>query len=205
MTITTLVHPAQLSLNAFRDSAKKGETLQVVHDGSLWTVWACSTAQAQRFGARADVEVDTTSIFIDALGAAFPAGIRDAVVRELGLVPMPGAPLESRLVLQAIAMAETSQKALQGVDFMTQLMFSAAAHSVEFVNACGALGLPPEAFSPQQRAAVDVCMQERFVQAAQQGQVPVEHALAQEWLRSELQILSAASSGSCRDGRSGHR
>ncbi len=179
--------------------------MQVVHDGSLWTVWACSTAQAQRFGARADVEVDTTSIFIDALGAAFPAGIRDAVVRELGLVPMPGAPLESRLVLQAIAMAETSQKALQGVDFMTQLMFSAAAHSVEFVNACGALGLPPEAFSPQQRAAVDVCMQERFVQAAQQGQVPVEHALAQEWLRSELQILSAPSSGSCRDGRSGHR
>lgn len=196
VTITTLVHPAQLSLNSFRDSAGKGETLQVVHDGSLWTVWACSTAATQHFGTRPDLEVDTTSIFIDALGAVFPMGVRDAVVRELGLVPRPGAPLQSRLVLQAIAMAETSQKALQGVDFMTQLMFSAAAHSVEFVSACRALGLAPEAFSAQQRAAVDVCMQERFGQAAQRGQFPVASAVAQEWLRAELQSLSTPSSGS---------
>lgn len=190
LTIQTLVHPAQLSLNSFRDSAQKGEALQVVHDGYLWKVGACGTATTQRFVALPDAEVDTTSIFIDALGAAFPLGIRDAVVRELGLLPRPGAPLESRMVLQAIAMAETSQKALQGVDFMTQLMFSAAAHSGEFVSACVALGLRPEAFSPQQRAAIDVCMQERFVQAAQQGQVPVASAVAKEWLLSELQALS---------------
>lgn len=196
VTITTLVQPAQLSLDSFGDSAKKGDTVQVVHDGSLWKVGACSTAQAQRFGARPDIEVDTTSMFIAALGAAFPGGIRDAVVRELGLVPRPGAPLSSRLVLQAIDMAETSQKALQGVDFMTQFMFSAAAHSVAFVSACAALGLGPEAISPQQRAAVDVRMQERFARAAQQGQVPVAPAVAQEWLREELQTVSAPSSGS---------
>ncbi|WP_159910943.1 hypothetical protein [Pantoea sp. 18069] len=163
--------------------------LQVVHDGSAWKVWVAGTTMSERFGARSEFDVDTTAIFADALGRAFSRGIQDAVVRELGLGPRPGQPLESRLVLQAITMAEASQQALQGVDFMTQLMFSAAARSAGFLDACRALGLPPEAVSPQQRAAVDACMQERFAQAALQGQFPVAPALAQQWLHAELTAL----------------
>lgn len=198
VTITTLLPPsgiAQLALSSFRDAAKKGEMLQVVHDGSIWNVWACDTTGTERLGARPDSEVDTTSIFADALGRAFSRGIQDAVVRELGLAPNPGQPLASRLAQQAIAMAETSQQALQGVDFMTQLMFSAAARGEEFVAACRALGLAPEAVSAQQRAAIDVCMQERFAQAAQQGQFPVAPALARQWLQVELTALRLQAPG----------
>ncbi len=95
--------------------------------------------------ARSEIEVDTTEIFVAVLGCAFSRHIRDAVVRELGLYPKPGQPLESRLVLQAIAMAEASWKALQGLDFMTQWMLSAAAHGRAFVETCRALGLSPGA------------------------------------------------------------
>lgn len=139
--------------------------------------------------ARSDIEVDSTQIFVDALGRAFSRGIQDAVVRELGLDPKPGQPLESRLVLQAIAMAEASWQALQGVDFMTQLMLSAAAHSSVFVATCRALGLPPDAVSAPQRAAIDGSMQERFAQAAREGNSPVAPALAQQWLHAELSAL----------------
>lgn len=199
VTITTLLPPSaipQLALSSFRDSAKKGETLQVVHDGSLWTVWAGNTTVTERLGSRPDTEVDTTSIFADALGRAFSRGIQDAVVRELGLAPQPGQPLASRLVLQAIAMAETSQQALQGVDFMTQLMFGAAAQGGEFMATCRTLGLAPEAVSAPQRAAIDRGMQERFAQAAQQGRFPVAPALARQWLQAELMALLPRDAGS---------
>lgn len=169
--------------------------MQVVHDGSIWTVCACDTTGAQRPGAGPDSGVDTTSIFADALGQAFSGGIQDAVVRELGLAPNPGQPLASRLVLQAIAMAETSQQALQGVDFMTQLMFSAAAQGGEFMDACRALGLAPEAVSAQQRAVVDARMKERFAQSARQGQFPVAPALARQWLQVELTALPPRTAG----------
>lgn len=141
--------------------------------------------------ARFDIAVDTTQIFVDALGCAFSPGIQDAVVRELGLDPKPGQPLESPLVLQAIAMAETSWQALQGVDFMTQWMRSAAAQSRVFVATCRALGLLPDAVSARQRAAVDGSMRERFAQAAREGNSPVAPALAQQWLHAELSALPA--------------
>lgn len=194
VTITTLLVPAgtaEISLNSFRDSASKGETLHVVHDGAIWKVWASSTTAAERFGSRGEFEVDTTSIFVDALARSFSPGIKDAVVRELGLEPRPGQPLEARVVLQAIAMAEASRQALEGVDFMTRLMVSAVSRSAGFVNACRALGLSADAFSTPQREALDACMQERFAQAAQLGHIPVAPGLAQQWLHAELMALPA--------------
>ena len=198
VTINSLLLPlgtAQLSLNSFHESAKKGDTLQVVHDGAAWTVWASGTTVSERFGARSQLDIDTTAIFADALGRAYSRGIQDAVVRELGMEPQPGKPLQSRLVLQAIEMAETSRKALQGVDFMTQLMFSAAAHSERFVAVCLELGLSPDSVSPPQRAAVDANMRERFAQAAQQGQFPVAPELAQQWLTAELSTSNTQTPG----------
>ncbi len=132
---------------------------------------------------------DSQSAFVGALGQAFSGGIQAAVVRELGLGPAPGQPLASRVVLQAIAMAETSQKAMLGVDFMTQFMCQATTQSSGFVQACQALDLAPGAVSTPQREAIDAAMQQRFSQAASQGQSPVAPALAQQWLQSELQAI----------------
>lgn len=177
---------AQLSLNSFRDSASKGETLQVVCDGSSWKVAAPGAGQP---GAGPAHEVDTAAVFIAALGQAFSPGIQEAVVRELGLAPRPGEPLASRLVLRAIAMAESSRQALEGVDFMTRLMFGAASNSAGFVGVCRARGLAPETLDAQQRAAIDARMQERFAKAVHLGQSPVAPGQAQQWLDAELAAL----------------
>lgn len=193
MTTTTLLQPESiaLSLDMFRKVAGHGETLQVVHDGSMWTVWASGTTVTERFGAGTGFDIDTTSIFADALEQAYSRGIRDAVVRELGLEAKPGQPLESRLVLQALAMAKASQQALEGVDFMTRLMCSAVTRSTGFVDACRVLALAPEAFSAAQRECIDANMGQRFAQALHQGRSPVAPALAQQWLQAELLALRA--------------
>lgn len=133
--------------------------------------------------------MDSTSVFSDILGQAFSRGIQDAVVRELGLQPSTDQPLERRLILQAIVMAEASQQALNGVDFMTRMMFSAAAHTAGFLHACRALELPPDALGASQRAAIDARMQHRFSQAARQRQSPVAPRLAQRWLLAELMAV----------------
>lgn len=166
-----------------------GPMLQVVHDGHAWKVEALRTTVGERSGGYRGIEVDTTAVFVASLGRAFSPGIQAAVVRELGLVPRPGESLESAAVLQAIAMAETSRKALEGVDFMTRLMFGAAIQGTGFTQACAALGVPPGTVGAQQRTAIDARMQKRFDEAAQQGQAPVAPALARQWLQAELAAL----------------
>ena len=191
MTIST--HPvsagaAQGLLNSFRDSASQGETLQVVCDGASWKVEVSGNGH---FAAPSEYPVDTTAVFIATLGQVFSPGIQEAVVHELGLAPRPGEPLASRLVLRAIAMAENSRQALEGVDFMTRLMFSAATNSEGFISACRASGLSPEALDARQRAAIDAGMLQRFAQAQQQGQSPVAPGQAQQWLQAALAAFKA--------------
>ena len=186
--VTTTVLPmpmdaaAQLPLQSFRDLASTAQALQVSHDGSGWKVVAAQAAGVEQTGS----DADSTAVFIEVLGQAFSRGIQQAVVRELELQPRPGQPLEARLVLRAIAMAEASEQALQGVDFMTQLQFSAAAQSAEFVAICRAAGVAPQSVGAHQRAAIDACMQQRFADAARQKQIPVAPETAREWLQAEL-------------------
>ena len=182
---------AQPSLDSFRESARQGELLHLAHDGSEWKVLAEGVTPGQRCVAWVEPEVDTQSAFVAALGQAFSRGIQEAVVRELGLGPQPGQPLEARVVEQAIAMAETSHKALLGVDFMTQLMCSAVTHSAGFSQACQAQGLPVSAVNAQQREWIDGSMQKRFAEAASQGLSPVAPELAQQWLREEIAVAMA--------------
>lgn len=190
MTISNHLLPAGAaaypSLDSFRESAIKGDALYVSHDGAEWKVLATGTTPGQRSVAWIEPDADSQSAFVGALGHAFSRGIQAAVVRELALGPAPGQPLASRTVQQAIAMAETSQKAMHGVDFMTQVMCSAVANSSGFAAACQAEGLSPAAINGPQREAIDAAMQQRFDQAVSQGQSPVAPALAQQWLQSEL-------------------
>lgn len=187
MTTSVLPEPvdaAQLSLHSFRDVASSAAALRVRQEGTGWKVVAAEGTDAASAGAAG--EIDTTAMFVEVLGQAFARGIQQAVVRELQLQPRPGQPLEARLVLQAIAMAEASRQAMQGVDFMTQLQFSAATQTAEFVAACRAAGLEPQAVGAPQRAAIDARMQQRFDEAARQMQIPVAPETARQWLREEL-------------------
>ncbi len=173
-------------LDSFRESASKGDAVYVHHDGSDWKVLASGTTPSQRAVSWVAPDFDTRSVFVEALGQEFSQGIQAQVARELGLGPMPGQPLSSRTVQQALVMAETSRKAMRGVDFMTELMCSARANGGGFMEACEALGLSAAAVSAPQRERIDTAMQQRFAQALTEGQSPVAPELAQQWLRAEL-------------------
>ncbi|WP_315124632.1 hypothetical protein [Comamonas antarctica] len=142
-------------------------------------------------GSKDENDMDSNCAFADILSRIYSRDIQQAVARELGLQPGNDQPPERHMLLRAIAMAEASRKALRGVDFMTQLMFSAAARSAGFTHACHALGLSPQALSAPQRAAIDACMAQRFIQAARRRESPVAPWRAQQWLLAELMAVYA--------------
>lgn len=165
--------------------------MHVGHNGFEWNIRIIGDNHSELEDPCFVDDVDTTSIFVEVLGQTYSRGIQENVVRELDLQSSPGQPLAVRLVRQAIAMAEASQQALQGVDFMTQLTFSAAAHATGFVDTCHTLGISPHAFSAQQRAAIDACVRQRFANAARHGQSPVAPGGVRRWLHAELAAIHA--------------
>jgi len=131
-------------------------------------------------------DVDTVSMFTQALAGTYGKDIAIAVARELGLEPSPGKPLSLRTIEMALDMAQMTRHALEGVDFGTRLDCSATAGGPGFIGACRDLGIAPESVDPAQRQRIDESMAQRFDQAAAQGQTPVSSHTAQEWLRELL-------------------
>lgn len=177
------------ALETFQQAAQQSEWLHISQDGTEWQVKAAGTTPSQRTVAWVEPHTDTTSSFVAALGQSFSRGIQSAVAHELGLQPAPGRPLAARTVLQAIDMAQTSQTALQGVDFLTRLNVSAAHGSAAFVDACRHLGQDPAEIRPEQRALLDARMDERFGESQAQKNGPVSDTVAQDWLLQELRAL----------------
>ena len=182
-----------LPLDAFRESARQGESVQVSIDGQDFKVLAQGQLQGQATGNRSVAwvqgDIDTTSLFVQSLAQSVGGGLSSAVARELGLDPGPGQALSSRAITQALDMAETGRQALSGVDFLTRLEHSASAQGPGFQAAIASLGIDASAVTPQQRQQLDERMQGRFDAAAAQGQSPVSSATAATWLRAELAAL----------------
>lgn len=179
----------QPALETFQQAAQQGDWLHVSQDGAEWQVKATGTTPSQRSVAWVEPHVDTTSAFVAALGQSFSRGIQSAVAQELGLQPAPGRPLAARTVLQAVDMAQTSQTAMQGVDFLSRLNVSAAHNSAVFVEACRQSGKDPAGIGPEQRAQLDARMDQRFAAAQAQGLGPVSDTVARDWLLQELRAL----------------
>lgn len=183
---------AQPALESFEQAAQQGPWLHVSQDGAQWQVKASGSTPSQRSVAWVEPDgdrADTTSAFVEALGQSFARGIQAAVARELDLRPAPGQPLSARTVQQALDMAQTSQTALQGVDFLTQLSVSVAHGSTAFVQACEQLAVDPASIGAEQRARLDARMEQRFQAAAAERQTPVLPATARQWLAQELLAL----------------
>ncbi|QIL70566.1 hypothetical protein G7048_09485 [Diaphorobacter sp. HDW4B] len=176
------------SLDDFRAAAAHGPEVMIGRDGSQLRVLAQGSTPSQRSVAwvEPDSNVDASSIFIDALSRSFSSGIQSAVVRELGLAPAPNRPLSSRQVEQAIDMAETAQRAMSGVDFLTQLDCKAASNGGSFQRACSELGIPTGDVGALQRRNIDQAMTRQFHEAAEQGRSPVEAATALQWLKQAI-------------------
>lgn len=178
---------AQPQLEAFREAAQQGDCmLHLSQDGAQWEVKAVGSTPSQRSVAWVEPQTDTTSAFLNALGQSFSQGITRAVARELDLSAAPGRPLSSRTVRQAVDMAQTSQTALSGVDFLTRLQVSTIGNTAAFAEACRHMGIDPAGIGAEQRTAIDARMLQRFEAAMAQGRSPVDEATARAWLAEEL-------------------
>jgi hypothetical protein len=188
--------PAEPAIADFREAARNAPEVHVALDQGHFVVLGqghMSSSAGSRSVAWVKGDADTTSIFVNALNRSFGAGVAGAVAREFGLEPTPGKPLSSRLVKEALNMAEAAQGALAGVDFLTFLDHSAVSGGAGYRAALSVAGLDASAVSPTQREAIDNAIRARFQEAAAQGASPVEPATAARWLHSELAPLTKPS------------
>jgi len=131
-------------------------------------------------------DTDTTRMFLDAMSQSFGGAVSQAIARELGLEPAPGKPLASRLIEQALDMAQTSQRALGGVDFLTLMDHSAQVGSASFRASCAELGIPPQQVGPEQRHQIDQWVRQQADAAVSQGQSPLSPPQVQGWLQEAI-------------------
>jgi len=175
------------TLDAFAATAATGEAVYVSIDGQSMQVLGTGVTPGGRSVTWVAPDVDTVTMFTEALARTHGQGIAEVVARELGLQPSPGKPLSSRTVGLALEMAQTCSQAMSGVDFATRLEFSAASGGAGFQAACQALGIDPASVDAAQRQRIDEAMQLKFEQAEARGQAPVPPDTAQQWLRELLQ------------------
>ncbi|QVQ24846.1 hypothetical protein [Achromobacter deleyi] len=187
MTISSVTPSSPfISLDTFAKAAEGGQDIYVDIAGEKLQVLGMGATPGGRSVAWVAPDVDTASMFAQALAQSYGQGIASAVSRELGLEPNPGKPLSARTVAAAIDMAETSSHALSGVDFMTRLATSAAGNTPAFQQACNDAGVAPSSLDAARRTALDQAMEARFDQAARSGLSPVSLATAAGWLRDLL-------------------
>lgn len=175
--------PHGISLEAFSQATRAGDAVYISVSGQSLQVLGTGSTASGRSVAWVAPDMDTVSMFTEALARTYGSGIASAVSRELGLTPSPGKPLSSRTIERAIDMAQTSQQALEGVDFATRLGCSASMGAPVFREVCAELGIPPERIGPDKRQQIDQTMQQRFSEAASSGLSPVPLDTARSWLR----------------------
>ncbi len=114
----------------------------------------------------------------------------EAAERVLDLPTDPRSPQPPEAAQRTQQALHEAALALDGVDYLTQLAFSAVHRGPGFRAAAQALGLSPHAVDPATRAQIDARMGQRFAQAAAAGSAPVDRHTAAQWLHHELFILT---------------
>lgn len=182
---------APVGLDNFREAASVHEQVILKHDGQEWTVHGIgSMPGSQRQVAwvqQQDSQTDTTSAFVEALQQTYSSGIAKAIASALDLQQAPGKPLAARTITAALDMASTSKNVLKGVNFLTELHFSAANAGAGFTKICHELGLDHTQFDSDRKQHIDLSMAERFSDAQQSGNAPVSSHQAAQWLRTILE------------------
>ncbi len=180
------------AINTFREGAQQGEEVRVSLDidGQSLTLLSQGEMGQQGVGTRSVAwvkgETDTTALFVQAMSQSFGARLSSSVAQELGLGPAPGKSLASRVVNQALDMAETGKQAFAGIDFLTALEHSAVAGGAAYKSVLSTLNIEPQSVGADTRALLDTQMKARFAEAAASGQSPVTAQQASDWLRAGL-------------------
>lgn len=170
---------------AFGAAAQAHADVRLSLNGEEWAVRGTGTMPGSgRQVAWVDGGPDVTSVFVESLSRGFSRGIGNAVAREFDLQPSPGKPLSSRSVQDALAMAQTAQAPLAGVDFMTRLDLSAVGNGGGFRQVAQQAGVDPAGLSPARRQRIDAEMAGRFEAAAREG--PTALPVAAAWLTDLL-------------------
>ena len=189
MTINRIAQPPDLnglSLDAFSEAARAGDSVSISADGHTLKVLGTGTAPNGRSVAWVASDADTTSLFTQALGQTYGHGIATSVARELSLDPGPGKPLSARTIERAVDLAQTKRSVMDGVDFITQLGLSARSKGSDFLDVCRQTGVSPDGLDATARQRIDSAMQQKFDLAHQTGTGPVDSATARGWLRELL-------------------
>jgi hypothetical protein len=189
MTINRIAQPPDvsgLSLDAFSEAARTGDSVQVSVDGRSLQVLGTGTTPGGRSVAWVAPDADTASLFTQALGQTYGHGVAALVARELSLTPGPGKPLSAHTIERAVDLAQTKRSVMDGIDFVTQLGFSAHSKGADFLAVCRQAGVPSDSLDTAARQRIDAAMQQKFDQAHQSETQPVDPATARGWLRELL-------------------
>lgn len=169
-----------ITLQNFQQAAE--QHTEVYLDGERLVVLGTGQTSQGRQVAWVAPTGDAASSLADALKNAVGPGLGDAIVRELGLSPAPGKPLSARTIKLALSMAQEGRHAMEGVDYMTQLRFSAQNRTADFIRVCQSNNVDPQQLDTLARSVIDQQLAERLHVAAQAGQSPVPPQQAEAWL-----------------------
>ena len=120
--------------------------------------------------------------------ARFSDRLIDAAQHTLELSTDPRSPQSSDASQQTQQALQEAALALAGVDYLTQLEFSAVHQGPGFKAVVQGRSLPAQ--DPPARAQIDARMGLRFAEAAANGGAPVDRRTAAQWLHHELFVLT---------------
>jgi hypothetical protein len=179
------------SISDFKRAAQEGVMVEIFIDGSTFDVRARGHLNTHG-GSDHSVDwvtpqqQDTTHFFLQALRKSYGDKLSSITSRELGIESTRGKPLASRIVINALNMAETSSTALCGVDYFTRLEHSAEFGGSAYRKALIELKIESSLIREDQKKSIDKLMLEKFDQEASAGRSPVASNVVKNWLFDEL-------------------
>ena len=179
------------SISAFKRAAQEGVMVEIFIDGSTFDVRARGHLNTHG-GSDHSVDwvtpqhQDTTHFFLQALKKNYGDKLSAITSRELAIESTHGKPLASRIVINALNMAETSSTALCGVDYFTRLEHSAEFGGSAYRKALIELKIEAPLIREDQKKSIDKVMLEKFNQEAAAGRSPIASIVVKNWLLEEL-------------------
>lgn len=162
-------------VDAFREAAAKGARVVARPEGEQWEVRAVGFGgDGFRVTWPGGSEGGTAELFMEGLRQLYGERIGREVSRQIGLSGNADAALEARAVLDALEMAEASQQALAGLNFISRHAISAGGLSSQFRMVCLALGVLPDRIPGAKLLEADEIFNARFTARADRDRHAVD-------------------------------
>ena len=144
-----------------------------------------------RPGAASESEQRVVQRFLDALSIEYGPRITRAIAGELGLETAGGG-LDTRVVKDALRMAETQRDVFPGANFFVELHCSPEARTPAFRAACAAAGIDAGALAANDLAVLAQRFRDALAAASQDNREPLGTADGERLLRTVVAEWAAA-------------